>query len=134
MDMLNITKFNWLKTLSPVAIAASVFLAGELPANAVPHISAPSSNRYSVYSSRPRKISSSQSLTITPPPGRHISLPRLSSRYRYYPSHGRYHRYDRHHRRRVLRRRRRVLRRRRRVLRNRRGHKRIIIINPVLRY
>ena len=163
MDILRLAKLNWLKALSPFAIAASLFLVTELPANADPHIPNPSSDRHSVYSSRDRRVSSPRSLNVTPPrtrslnttppPGRHISLPNRSSRYRHYPSHGRYRRYDRHRRyNRRYDRHRRYNRHgrynrydrydrynrydrydRRRGHRNRRGYKKIIIINPALR-
>ena len=151
MDILRLAKLNWLKALSPVAIATSLFLATELPANADTYIFTNSRDRHSVYSSRERKISSPRplnvtpprvpSLNVTPPPGRRISLPRRSSGYRYYPPRGRHRRYDRHRRYGRYDRYDRYGRygrydryHRRRDYGSRRGHKKIIIINPALRY
>ena len=37
--MFKLSTFNWLKVLSPVAIAAGIFLAAEAPVEAIPHIS-----------------------------------------------------------------------------------------------
>lgn len=121
--MLQLAKINWLKTLSPVAIAASIFLLTELPATAIPHISLPSRSRSSIRSSQIRRHSATRSLNITP--RTHIPLPRRSSSYYHYPSSNYYYsdydRYDRHHR-------------VRRVRVPKRGVTRTVIINPVLKY
>ena len=131
--MFKLSTFNWFKVLSPVALAASIFLAAETPVDAIPHISVSGSRDSSGYSYRNRTISAPPSLNITPPAGRHISLPR-SSRSRYYRrSRDRY--YSREDCRDGYRRKRRYShRRRRRYSHHRRGHGRIIIVNPVLRY
>ena len=93
--MLKLSRFNWLKVLSPVAIAASIFVATEVPAEAVPHIYAPSNRYASKDYYRQRRPVAPASLTITPPAGNHISLPR-SSRYKYYRTRDRdrYHHHD----------------------------------------
>ena len=107
--MFKLSAFNLLKALSPLAIAASIFVATEAPAEAVPRIYVPSSRHHSGYS-RSRRVAP-PSLNVTPLPGRHIPLPR-SSRHYYHRSHdrvlrgsfadryrSRYDKYDRYDRR-----------------------------------
>ncbi|MGK7947406.1 MAG: hypothetical protein AB4368_01030 [Xenococcaceae cyanobacterium] len=116
--MFKISTFNWLKTISPLAVAAAIFLATETPAKAIPHISVYSERDNSGYYYR-RRITAPPSLNITPPPGRHIPLPSSSRyRYRHYPYRDRgYYRYHDKNRNRYD-----------------RGAKKIIIINPSRRY
>ena len=94
--MFKLSAFNLLKALSPLAIAASIFVATEAPAEAVPRIYVPSSRHHSGYS-RSRRVAPS-SLNVTPLPGRHIPLPRSSRHYdrRYHDRYrSRYDNYDR---------------------------------------
>lgn len=118
--MFKISPFNWLKALSPLAISATMLLAIETPAQAIPHISIYSGRHDSGNYYRQRRVYAPPSLNITPPPGRHIPLPRYSQD-NYYPHGSRgYSHYHHHHD------------RKRRHYDKR--YKRVIIINPVYRY
>ena len=139
--MFKLSAFNLLKALSPLAIAASIFVATEAPAEAVPHIHVPSSRHHSGYS-RHRRVAP-PSLKATPLPRRHISLPR-SSRHYYHRSRDRYRsRYDDYDRRYERRYRDRYDDRYERRYRDRydddsyrdgRVYRRKIMITPVLKY
>ena len=129
--MFKLSTFNWFKVLSPVALAAGIFLAAETPVEAIPHISVSGGRDSSGYSYRRSTISAPPSLNITPPRGRHISLPR-SSRSRYYRRRSRDRYYSREDCRDGYRGKRRYSHRRRRDYSNRRRG--VVIINPVLRY
>ena len=139
--MFKLSASNLLKALSPLAIAASIFVATEAPAEAVPRIYVPSSRHHSGYS-RSRRVAP-PSLNVTPLPGRHIPLPR-SSRHHYRRSRDRYrsrydkydNRYDRRYRDRYYNRYDRRYRDRKydRHDRDSRVYRRRIIITPVLKY
>lgn len=136
--MLKLSRFNWLKALSPIAIAASVCLATEIPANAVPHTPLPSSRHSSGNLYRQRRVVAPPSLNITAPAGRHTPLPRSSRSY-YYRSRDRHRSRDRYYSREDCRdgdrgRRRSRQRRRDRYRSHRKGYRGVIIINPGRRY
>ncbi|MGK7936663.1 MAG: hypothetical protein AB4206_12825 [Xenococcaceae cyanobacterium] len=127
--MFKLSAFNLLKALSPLAIAASMLVVTEAPTEAVPHIYVPSSRYHSGYSRS--RIVAPPSLNVTPPPGRHIPLPR-SSRHYYRPSRARYRsRYDDYDRRYERRYRDRYYDD---SYRDGRVYRRKIMITPVLKY
>ena len=99
--MLKLSTPNWLKILSPVALAAGIFLATALPAKAVPRVSVSTSRYSSGTPYRHRKVVSPPSLNIIPPPGTHTPLPtkyRANSYRSRYSRGERYYRGDRYHR------------------------------------
>ena len=132
--MFKLSTFNWLKVLSPVAIAASIFLATEVPANAVPRHSSGSFYRH-------KTVSSSPSLTITPRSPRSYyyrsdDYGRGRDRYRYdgYRRRRARYRYDDDCRRGRYRGRRRYSYGRRRYGSYKKGYGGLIIINPGRKY
>ena len=149
--MLKLSTLNWLKVFSPLAIAASIFLATEVPVNAVPRISVSGSRHSSGSFYRHKTVSPSSSLNITPRSGTHIPLTRSPrsyyyrsndyrrgrdrSRYRgYRRGRDRYRYYDDCRRRDRYRGRRRSYQGRRRYGSYKKGYGGLIIINPGRRY
>ena len=129
--MFKLSTFNLLKVLSPIAIAASIFLATEAPANAVP--------RHSPRSFYRHKTVSSPSLTITPRSPRSYyyrseDYRRGRARYDGYRRRRARYRYDDDCRRGRYRGRRRYSNGRRRYGSYKKGYGGLIIINPGRRY
>ncbi len=130
--MFKLSTFNLLKVLSPIAIAASIFLATEVPANAVPRHSSGSFYRHKI-------VSSSPSLTITPRSSRSYyyrseDYRRGRDRYNGYRRRRARYRYDDDCRRGRYRGRRRYSNGRRRYSSYNKRYGGLIIINPGRRY